>query len=150
MGVSFKPGRICAKQPLSVQQYNPRRSLFSSVLSSLIVFASRSFSRRLSLQLQHPFVVPSIGSSIACDSAISGRNLFCEYCEYKTFCEWITWIAPVAASIVDRGGELPAPRLLLVPQQRPFLGARVWCSTAPLPGCACEERGRLYSTSGVA
>ena len=34
-----------------------------------------------------------------------------------------------------------APRLLLVPQQRPFLDARVWCSTAPLPGCACEERG---------
>ena len=50
MTVSYKSGRICAQLPFSVPQFNLRRSLYSLLPTSLIVFASRSFfPRRLAL-----------------------------------------------------------------------------------------------------
>jgi hypothetical protein len=43
VAVSYKSGRICAQLPFSVPQFNLRRSLYSLLPTSFIVFASRSF-----------------------------------------------------------------------------------------------------------
>ncbi len=43
VAVSYKSGRICAQLRFSVPQFNLRRSLYSLLPTSFIVFASRSF-----------------------------------------------------------------------------------------------------------